>query len=360
MEKLLPSYLQRSDVDAASDPNLNSWLFKIPLEILWEISSFLPQKSAVCFTLTCKLALHTLGTSSWKYKSIVETEMRLPPRWRLMRLLTHDIREPGFAACRACMILHRQYPFLARPSEYRKFKFKLYCPSQRPVMEFLPLDDAGFGYNFAWEHLLHGMKSSPVDSDSPIEYLSGSFRVPHPYLKYTVSSSARRVRGRDRDRTRGSLVIRHDHCISLSSPERPLRPDDILRIPLRICPHHNPPANKLIMKNAAEYATLNSPIFTHSIVSAFPVTQRTKAHKSGVFRKPSAEELERMTFIDNNNNLLFQCRSCHTKWRAQYTGDKGNGQDELTVSAFHPFAVGSSLSVRYFRLWERHFGNYGE
>ncbi|KAI1456642.1 hypothetical protein F4805DRAFT_431919 [Annulohypoxylon moriforme] len=350
MEKLLSSYAQQSGANVASDPNQNSWLFTFPREIVRKISSFLPPESVVCLTLTCKLALHILGTSSWKDEMInrpwIKTfNKRSRPRLMLMELLNRDMEELGFVVCKSCITLHKP---LKRPSEFRKMKLTRFCWTHHSVVEFLPLNEDGFGYNLVGEHIRYVMRSTPIDSDSPIEYLSGLHQVPHPYLDYTVASSARRING--------DLVLRHDHRFSLSSAERPLKAADILGIPFRICTHLTTSTDQPVMNRETRYATPNGPLLTYSVVSAFPADQRAEMPGSDVFREPTVEEELQMTSADRDRDFVFRCHGCLTKWRVRYADGKGNGCGELTISAFHCFSKDMWEASRYFRWLVRRNG----
>ncbi|KAI1101485.1 hypothetical protein F4804DRAFT_343970 [Jackrogersella minutella] len=332
---LVPAYLQLSEADAALDPNQNIWLFAFPRELIQEISSHLPIESIVCLTLTCKLALHIVGTSSWEDERITKrwcTDLttRLVPRSVFMELLGHDVKGLGFESCKACNTLH---PPLKRPSEHRQNKLTKYCWGQDAIVDYLPQDENGLGYLY----------STPSDSDSPIEYLSGSFKVPHPCLNYTVSSSARRVSG--------NLIIRHDYRFSHSSPRSPLRVSVA-----GICSHQttstDPPAHNRYISSSNP----NGPLLTHSIVSAFPMSQRTDIPKAGVFRQPTSLERQQMTSADNGLDVIFKCRYCPTEWRTSIVGGKGTGRGELTVSVFHSFSKELHSAAKSWRWFVRREG----
>ncbi|KAI1383616.1 uncharacterized protein F4822DRAFT_434730 [Hypoxylon trugodes] len=330
-KKPLPSYLQRNKADAASDPNRKTWLFKFPRELLHHISSYLSPESAICLTLTCKLALHTLGTSWWEDEGIrkrwyVDPTTMSVPRTLLMELLCRDAEELGLEFCKACNTLH---PPLKRPNEHRQTKLTKYCWGQDAIIDYLPQGKDGLGYGLVFDHIKQAMSTASPDSSVPIEHLSGSFRVPHPYLNYSVSSSARRIEG--------NLVLRHEYCFSHSS-RAVLKATDILDLPFRICPHQTvivepPPKNRYIRNSNS-----NGPLFTHSIVSAFPVLRRAGVPKPCVFRKSTPLERQMMFSADNGEDVIFKCRSCATKWKVEYLrGSDGEGRAEIRIAVYHCF-----------------------
>ncbi|OTA63153.1 hypothetical protein K449DRAFT_381655 [Hypoxylon sp. EC38] len=350
-EKASPSYLQRSENEASSDTNQKTRLFALPREIIQEISSHLPIESAICLTLTCKLALHILGTSCWEDERIRKRWVRdsitaLVPRTSFLELLHRDVEGAGLEFCKACNTLH---PPLKRPSEHRQTKLTKYCWGQVAIIDYLPQGEDGLGYSLVFYHIKEAMASTPPDSSTPIDDLSGSFKVPHPHLNYTVSSSARRING--------NLILRHDYQFSPLSSMTPLKVTDILDLPFRICPHQTtsrdtPPENRYI-----KTAKLNGPLFTHSIVSAFPTSKRTGVPKTSAFRPPTSLETKQMASADNGEDVIFKCRSCPTKWQVKYAG--GNKRDEgekLVVTAFHCFSKEIYSAARSWRSFVRREG----
>ncbi|KAI1409073.1 hypothetical protein F5Y13DRAFT_182302 [Hypoxylon sp. FL1857] len=350
-KKIIPSYLQRSNEDASSDPNQKSWLFAFPREIIQEISTHLPLESAVCLTLTCKLALHVVGTSCWEDERIskrwcMDPRTSLVRRTLFLELLRRDVEGVGLEFCKACNTLH---PPLKRPSEHRKTKLTKYCWGQDAIVDYLPQGEDGLGYSLVFSHIKEAMASTPPNSNAPIEYLSGCFQVPHPYLSYTVSSSACRING--------NLILRHEYCFSPSSSKTALKAADILDLPFRICPHQTtskdpPPHNRYISSSNP-----NGPLLTHSIVSAFPISKRESIPKIGVFRQPTSLETKQMTAADNGEDLTFKCRSCPTKWKVRYVrGNKRGEREKLAVTVFHCFSKELYSAAKYWRSFVRREG----
>ncbi|KAI1089098.1 hypothetical protein F5B19DRAFT_485483 [Rostrohypoxylon terebratum] len=348
-EKSLPSYLQRCDADATSDPNQNIRLFAFPREIIREISSFLPLESLLCLTLTCKLALHILGTSSWKDKLITQRwgtddTTKSMPRLNFIKLLGRDVEKLGLVPCEACNTLH---PPLKKPSEHRQTKLTKYCWGQFAIVEYLPQDKDGLGYSLVFDHIKHAMTSTPDDSDSPIDYLTGSFQVPHPYLNYTVSSSARRVNR--------NLVLRHDYCFT--SAKKSLKAADILELPFRVCPHQTTSTDRSTASRYMRNWIPNGPLLTHSIASAFPTGPKARTASDSAFRAPTAQEKLQMTSSNKVKDFIFKCRSCPTKWRVRYAGGGGNVRDECTVTVFHCFSKELYSAANSWRWFVRREGH---
>ncbi|KAI0833939.1 hypothetical protein F5Y06DRAFT_181572 [Hypoxylon sp. FL0890] len=349
-EETVPSYLQRSEADASSDTNRKTLFVVFPCEIIQEILSYLRLESVICLTLTCKLALHVLGTSSWEDETIRKRRRRDPPtklvpRRSFLELLSRDVEGTGWVFCKACNTLH---PPPKRPSEHHKTKLTKCCWGPDGIVDYLPQGEDGLGYSLVWPHIKVAMTSTSLDSTEPIDYLSGSFLVPHPYLNYTVSSSARRVNG--------NLILRHDYNFSPLLPEPPLKATDIIDLPFRICPHQTTSRDPPPENNYTD-SKLNGPLLTHSIVSAFPVSKRTNAPESDAFRKPTPVESRLMASAGNDEEIIFRCRFCPTKWRVAYArGNKSDRRDELIVAVFHCFYKQLSSAARYWHWFVRREG----
>ncbi|KAI1382428.1 hypothetical protein F4677DRAFT_458540 [Hypoxylon crocopeplum] len=332
LKKFLPLYHNRSEADASWDSNRNTWLLALPREVFREIASYLPPESIVCLTLTCKLALHTLGMSSWADKRIckrwfTDYASMLQPRSLFLELLARDVEH-----------------------EHRQNKLTKYCWGQDAIVDYLPKGKDGRGYSLVFDHIDYALGSTSPTSNSPIDYLSGSFQVPTPNLIYTLSSSARRVGC--------NLILRHDYNLSPSSPRTPLKAIDVLSLPLRICPHQTTETGPPPKSRYTTDTNPNSPLCTHSIVSAFPTFHRAGVPQASAFRKPTLLERRMMTSADGGEDVVFKCRFCPTKWRVEYQGGAGgDGRDGLTITVFHCFFKDLSSAAK---SWPRFVRREGE
>ncbi|KAF7523503.1 hypothetical protein G7054_g11731 [Neopestalotiopsis clavispora] len=334
-KKATPLYLQRSEADAQADPNQGTALFVLPGEILHAIASHLPPASVICLTLTCKLALHSLGTSSWgdgriRQRRHWDSEMRMHHRASLIELLSRDLRDLDMAQCDRCFTIHGP---LKRPRDHRETKLTKPCWGQNAIIDYYPKSELE-GYSLVWEHIRHALEISSVDTDSSIEYLSGSFQVQHPSLHYTLSTSGSRVDG--------NLVIRHDYRFRALSAKVQLTAGQILGMPMRICPHQStltvPLSSARWSKPNKQF--LNGPLFTQSIASAFPVAQKTGVPAPKLFRKPTPIEERMLESLEAGEDTHMSCRFCSTKWAARYAEKRSSGKGksgELTVTVWHCF-----------------------
>ncbi|KAI1084847.1 hypothetical protein F5B20DRAFT_523485 [Whalleya microplaca] len=349
-KKLTPSYFQRSETDASLDPNQKLRLFAFPREVIQGIASHLPLESAVCLTLTCKLALHILGSECWTDDNVRKRWHRHPEtgiehRPLLIELLSRDAQKLGYELCsKSCNTLH---PPLKRPSQHRKTQLTKYCWGQDAVIDYLPRSEDGRGYSVVFDHIKHVMSSTSPDSDSPIEYLDGSFEVPHPRLHYTVSTTAGRING--------NLVIQHDYLFRPLSPKTLLKARDVLDLPFRVCPHQStttegPPHNRYTTDDKP-----NGPLLTHSIAATLPVSERVGVGKPSVFRKPTSLELQMMSSADRGEEVTYRCRACPTKW--QVVSAQGNGtKKELRIKVFHCFYKELYMAARVWPSFVRREG----
>ncbi|KAI0008411.1 hypothetical protein F4779DRAFT_450955 [Xylariaceae sp. FL0662B] len=348
-KKPLPSYFQRSAADESLDPNQHIRLFALPREVIREIASKLHPESAVCLTLTCKLALHILGCSCWTDESVQKRWNRNPEtniehRPLLLELLYRDIQTPGYELCPRCCTLH---PPLKRPSEHPRTPMTKYCWGQDAVIDYLPRSEDGRGYSLVFAHIKSVLSSTSPDSGSPIEYLSGSFEVPHHRLHYTVSTSARW--------TNGNLILQHDYTFRPFSPKTPLKATDVLDLPFRICPHQSttterPPHNRYTPDKRP-----NGPLLTHSIVAVLPVSQQTGVAKPAAFRKPTSSEQLMMSSADRGEEVTYRCRGCPTKWQVDY-GLADGVRRELRIRVFHCFYKELHMAARVWPWFVRREG----
>ncbi|XXG95045.1 hypothetical protein Hte_001305 [Hypoxylon texense] len=303
------SYSQQSEVEMSSNPNQKPWLFTLPREVL---------------------AQNILGTSSWADERIrqrwyIDLVTHLRPRSLFIELLHRDVQELGLKLCKICNTLH---PPVKGPREYRHTELTKSCWGQEATVDPIPPDEDSLSYSFVFDDTEHVAASVSPHSDSPTYYLAGLFGVPHPSLDYTISSFSSRVGG--------NLVLRHDHRFSLSSSTaaRALKAVDVLgSTPLGICPHQTT-LGTLPKSRQSKSRDLVGPLFTHSIVSAFPATLTIGTPKASAFRKPTSLEKQMMTSSNSGKHVTHKCHSCPTKWAVEY---HKSGRGQLTITVFQCF-----------------------
>ncbi|KAK9776274.1 hypothetical protein SCAR479_07180 [Seiridium cardinale] len=325
------SYLHRPQQEVSSDPNQRTRLFAVPVEITREVASHLSPAHAVCLTLTCKLALQTLGTSSWNHES-VRQRWHLDPltnicqRTALLELLVHDLQHQDMVYCERCNSIHGP---LKKPSDHRETKLTKYCWGQDAAIDY-PRSELG-GYSLVFDHIRQVFETTAPNSSLEVEYLCGAYEIPHPNFHYTISTSGRRLNG--------NLVVQHEYVFQSQSSKTPLKPTDVLNLPLRVCPHQS---TTVVAPTEARYAKnkLNSPLFTYSITCAFPVAQRTSVPPRKNFRNPTPLEEQMLVAIDTEENPILRCRYCPTKWKVEYadgSASRALGAHELKVTVWHCF-----------------------
>ncbi|KAI0016594.1 hypothetical protein F4780DRAFT_672687 [Xylariomycetidae sp. FL0641] len=327
---------QRIKDDGEPDPNTRTRLLILPPELLQDIASYLPLESLVCLTLSCKLAGRTLGNGSWQHRSIrkrwePDPETGLDHRRPLMELLIRDIAPLGYEMCVGCNTLH---PPLRKPGDHRPTKLTKYCWGQDAVIDYL-LHTESDRYSLVLAHIRHVLDNTAPESTASIPYLANSFDGSAKNLKYTVTSSGRRIKG--------NVVLKHEYVFQSNTARPQLRLSHILGLPFRICPHQSteqmPAQPNMHMDTnpggCRNTAKRNKPLFTHSLASVFPTSLRTGMPKKDAFQDPSPKELEMMMAANRQpGNCLFHCRACPTKWKVEYNTRNGG---ELKVTAWHCF-----------------------
>lgn len=347
-EKETPSYLCRSDNDIASDPNRLTFLGKLPPEILMEVANVSPISTAVCLTLTCKLLLAALGTQWWtRYLNMLKPGHRdfnfdLDENHALfLKLLCRDLRPSDYEYCARCIALHAP---LKPPAEHVKAKMTQIC--QGRYIDYLPRGPNG-GYNLMLAHIATAFEQKVFDARFALKHLAGAHQMSSGNLRYTMTTTANWVQE--------NLILRHEYKFT-AAPGTSFDPEDILNLPLRLCPHQSttrdPPPSSRILPDQR----LNGPLLAKSILSTF----WTGLFKAKEFRKPTQlEEIQLST--ENKDGFLFACQKCPTKWGVAHShlnheNKKRKEPQQITLTAFHCFGKDFAKASKYFPSFVRREG----
>jgi hypothetical protein len=115
-----------------------------------------------------------------------------------------------------------------------------------------------------------------------IQLLDGNFTVRHNLLNYTLVSSGRQI-GKN-------LVLKHEHIFHGIDPRSPLRVADVVKLPIRLCPHQTTSTNK---PEEGRYTKSRLPggLLFHSIVVAAPTSLLAGIPPSSIFDTPARKEV---------------------------------------------------------------------
>ncbi|KAL2837248.1 hypothetical protein BJY01DRAFT_258445 [Aspergillus pseudoustus] len=334
------TFPQRSVSQTSTDPNESSRLFRIPRELLYEITAHLPPAGLACLTLTCKLALETLGTDSW---AAFRGRARLyhSPEGSLCNLLARDL--PGHEYCVRCETAH---PPLKPPRGHRCTKYTQSCFGFEATIDSWPQTEHG-GYSIVWPHIQQTFEARGADAvnSPPLELFEGDFSIRAGTVNYRLISSARWI---DRN-----LVLEQEYRVSSAVTKGPLQAADVTSLPLRVCAHLTtataPPKGQPAPRKAAQ-AVPNGPLLTHAITSAFPVSLRRNVPASKTFRAPRPSEETQMTEGEGDPGFIWRCRSCPTKFKVEYVSQSGG---ELVVRAWYSFGKEVYRAVDYWKWFVR-------
>ncbi|KAI0394961.1 hypothetical protein F5Y17DRAFT_227155 [Xylariaceae sp. FL0594] len=319
-----------------ADPSRECVLTSLPTELLQLISTFLPASSVVCLTLTCKAALSILGTSSWCSPTLRRCPYSLSEERReLVKLLSREPELNGvpFQYCPRCQVLHPSTP--TPPAQYRRPRYRPGCGGYGTPMGHLPTSDSGGGYLLVLQHILHVLETVPDDSDAAIAYLAGEYQVdfPNDGITYTISTSARRVHG--------NLVLQHRHVFRTVRAGARLKPSRLMDLPVRICPHQSTCTEGLPENEYIKTAKPNGPLFLYSICAALRSTKGKGQGQGSIeipdaqlFRQPTRDE-KRMMDLAGDDDTIFDCTRCPTKWRIEY--DAEVDRSEMAITVWHCF-----------------------
>ncbi|KAE8153059.1 hypothetical protein BDV25DRAFT_169599 [Aspergillus avenaceus] len=293
------------------DVNRTLPLFTLPTEILNHIIKHIPADAEASLSLTCKEALHRIGTASWAFFR-GRARHRRDQYGSLVELLQRDI--PEYEYCARC----------ETPSAH--------CLGQEASIDYWPQTEEG-GY------------TQPVcmGEGPPLRLFNGNFTFRRKDVDYTLRSSGRWV---DRN-----LIVTHEHRLRMSdSKSWPLRAVDITSLPFRVCAHLTtttaPPVQGILSSTGA----LNGPLLTHAIASAFPKGLQKGLPKPSTFRKATAAEQDQIAAAESESTFVWRCRSCPTKVAVCYDGD------EVVVKAWHCFGKELYKAVQFWSLFVRREG----
>ncbi|KAH8159341.1 hypothetical protein CIB48_g8905 [Xylaria polymorpha] len=312
-----------------ADPSRKCVLTALPYELVQLISTFLPLRSVVCLTLTCKAALSILGNSSWRSSALRSNWYA--ERSELLKMLSREPVRDGVSLefCQRCQVLHPSAP--KPPANYHKPPRALSCRGYGSPMGHLPKSDSGGGYMLVFHHIHHVLETVPAESNSAIEYLAGVYQVDFPKVTWTISTSARRVCG--------NLILRHRHVFRTVRSGSRLRPNRLMHLPVRICPHQSTSTERLPENQYIKTSKPNGPLFLYSICAALHSKGQGSIEipDATVFRQPTRDEKRMMDLASDGqrDNTIFDCSRCPTKWRIDY--DAEANRSEMAIIVWHCF-----------------------
>ncbi|KAL4930449.1 uncharacterized protein BDV17DRAFT_39020 [Aspergillus undulatus] len=319
-----PSYLQRSLADIERDPNRTLRLLSLPRELFDEIVARLPPSSEACLTLTCKAALHAIGTASWTYfRRSTQLSYRRTDT-SLHELLKRD--NPELQLCPRCQILH---PPIKAPHAHRTTKFTSLCLGQGASVDYWPQTPSGT-YTVVYTHINEAFQSRPKSSArnasaTPIDLFTGDFTTKRGKANYRLRSSASWVDG--------NLILRQEHRLSSSVPRSRLHAVAITSLPFRVCAHLSTSTAPTPESQRTRHHVPNGSLLTRAVASAFPASRRRGVAPGSTFRESCPFEQAQIEAGSRQKGFVWWCRSCPTKFRVEYDADS----DELVVTAWHCF-----------------------
>ncbi|KAL3439862.1 hypothetical protein BJX65DRAFT_315354 [Aspergillus insuetus] len=339
MAETSPSTRLNNSAAAPASPHL----LTLPREILLRTTTYLPAESATCLTLTCKTALSRLGKASWAEFSGA-TRRHYGYFNPLFNLLQRDL--PGHVHCSTCDILH---PPLKPPRAHRRTKYTRNCLYEDPVIDFWPRTENGEGpgYSLVRSHLVQARQSSGAPQDvNPIPLFSGDYTVHPGNVKYRLVSAARWVG------LRRNILITQEHRLKSAMAGQPLRAEDVLAMPLRVCAHLStttePPPQAEQGRSAYRK---NGPLLSHAVIAAFPDNMRGDIDLSprpdGPFRKLTGTEMNQYRDAASDNSYIWRCTSCPTRFRIEYKAE----DLELLVTAWHSFGADPKEEDRFWTMF---------
>lgn len=347
-EKTAFAFLIRTQEEIDHDTNRKKWPFKLPVELIQHVSSYLSLPERICFTLTCKEAANSVGSNIWgSFKR--ETHWALndelvSSRDLLLDFLLRDLGA-GPAYCEACGIIH---PPMLPPHRRRRTEWTSACLGQDAEIDYLP-GEGGIGYRLVFEHIVRCMKDSEglvnEDGQSPdLKMLRGDLIVAKPVqgLTWRLSSCGRYFGSR--------LILSHVHTFRNVNQQHTLSAKQVLDLPVRLCPHQSTTTALPVQSRYFKARNANGPLLTYAIISVFP-----KALQKGVdmylFRASTKLEQEQMSAAEAGHGLIYMCRSCPTKYRVELTAG------ELRIMTWHCFGGNLVQAQKYWKWLVRREGS---
>ncbi|OJJ08572.1 hypothetical protein ASPVEDRAFT_156198 [Aspergillus versicolor CBS 583.65] len=335
--KPAPTYMQRSQTDIDTDPNINITLLRLPREMFDEIVAYLPLPAKVCLSLSCKAAAHVLHpwTTTWfLLRRSTQINHRTFDR-TLCDLLQRD--HPELQFCPRCEVLH---PPLKPPHAHRITKFTKLCLGQTASMDYWPQMPTG-GYSIIFPHIEQAFQKPSGVQSTPIDMFAGDFTAHLESTDYRLISSASWIE-------RG-LVLKQEY--RLRSSTGLLKAVDVTSLPFRICAHLSTTTSTPPESRHTKRQVPNGPLLTHAISTAFPENLRLGVASPKTFRPPSPAEQAQIAASAQKGHI-WRCRSCPTKFRVEYSGSS----NELLVTAWHFFGKELYKALEYWKMFVRREG----
>jgi hypothetical protein len=179
---------------------------------------------------------------------------------------------------------------------------------------------------------------------NPIALFDGDYTVQQGGVEYRLISAGRWV-GLQRN-----IIITQEHRLRRAVLGEPLRAEDVLALPLRVCAHlstttESPPQAE---QGRSAYRR-NGPLLSHAVVTAFPESLQGDYNLShspeGPFRKLTGAEMNQYRDAAADDNYIWRCSSCPTKFRIEYRARAAvanaveSNNAELVITTWHFFGA---------------------
>jgi hypothetical protein len=300
-------------------------IFRLPVELIQCIASYLTSDYHACLSLTCKRMMHTIGTKAWNDLTLIPPleppgSWSLPKRVSFLECLSRDSK--GQVLCKCCEKLHRLDPPNVLPKALLKSRN---CVLHHGMIYYSVTEDKGFA--ITGPHVVAGLVQAQEELES-IQFLSGHTQVDDPRgrISYTLDFSARQVNSR--------LIQRIEHNICLKSIRStwwrhgPLRLPmfEAHSLPIYICRHHNLKPSP----RPWEIAKTCGALFPHGIIAATPRGGfwgwRTQLQRNVILKRgtrhtqPWVTEMNQIerSYCETGKPFVWGCVECPTKWTIEW------------------------------------------